>query len=144
MHFTISNHPNLPSVERTADLTTLAINTATKQVETTWKINHFLNGVEIKELVKDIKMVADTELLFVLDEKGVPSIYEAPAPVEPQFDEKGILIPQEPVVPPQTITEYDYWIMMYDAGTPFNVMLQAGIDSTDARGLVNTKCAYSR
>jgi len=142
MHFTISNHPTLSAVTRTADLTTLAINTATKQVETTWKINHFLEGVAIPELTKDITMVVDTELLFILDKDGNPSVYAPAPPVEPKFDEKGILIPAEPVVVPETISEYDYWMLMYGSGMPLSDMLDAGIKSTDSRGLIDSKCRY--
>lgn len=40
------------------------------------------------------------------------------------------------------IGEFDYWMLLYEAGTPLSAMLAGGIANIDALGVINNKCQY--
>jgi hypothetical protein len=124
MNFDITNHPLHTSVTRTASLTSMEVIVPEQKVKLNLKINHYLDGNHIPEMVKDIMSVADNTLQIAI---GV-----APEPTEEN---------PNPTAP--TVGEFDYWMMAYEAGTPLNQMLAGGIANIDANGLINAKCNYS-
>ena len=115
MDFNISNHPILTSITRTASLTGMSVDVINKNVVLNLKINHFLDGVHVKELVKDIVSIADNNL-------------QLPVPTDDN--------------PNATIGEFDYWMIAFNNHTPLDAMLSGGIANIDANGLINSKCNY--
>lgn len=136
MDFTISNHPTLTSITRTATLTSMSVDTAAKTVVLNLKINHFLDGIHIPELVKDIISMADNSLQIVVGAIPEPRIVET-------INELGEIITETIQDPAPTVGEFDYWMMAYDAHTPLDMMLQGGIINIDNNGLINAKANYS-
>ena len=128
MDFTIStNHPQFPLITRTATLTNMALNTMTKELVLSLKINHFLDGVEIPEMVKSITSTADNSFLVVVG-----------AAPEPYTNELGELItPEAPMV-----GEYDYWFAAYSSGASLKQMLEGGIANLVNNGSLDAK-AYN-
>ena len=100
------------------------------------KINHFLDGIHIPELVKDITNTANNDLQVVV----------GPAPedtLNTYTNELGELVTETISYPAPTVGEFDYWMMAYDNHTPLDMMLQGGVNAIDNSGLLNTKCNYS-
>lgn len=116
MDFTISNHPTLSTVTRTASLQSMSVDNEKKQVTLSLNIRHYLDGIEIPELNKRIESIGDNSV-------------QKPFPTEEN--------------PENTIGEYDYWMLAYEANTPLNQMLAVGIQGIDESGLVNSKCNYA-
>lgn len=115
MDFNITNHPLHTSVTRTASLTSMEVNVPEQKVKLNLKINHYLDGNHIPEMVKDIMSIAD-------------NILRLPNPMDGGETMIG---------------EFDYWMLAYEGGTPLNQMLAGGIANIDANGLINAKCNYS-
>jgi hypothetical protein len=136
MDFTISNHPTLTGITRTVSLIAMSVDTVNKTVVLNLKINHFLDGIHIKELVKDIVSTADNNLLIVIG-----------APPEPTTgyttNELGETVIETITHPAPTVGEFDYWMVAYENHTPLDAMLQGGITNIDNNGLINSKANYS-
>ncbi len=139
MDFTLSNHPTLPAITRTATLKNMDAAIDEKKVVLKLKINHFLEGVHIPELVKDIITTADNT-------EQVPTGEPAPEPYVIQVEDPenpGQIIDQTVTPEAPTMGEFDYWLMSCDASAPLNAMLAGGIANMDAKGVINRKCNYT-
>lgn len=115
MTFDISNHPILSAITRTADVTGINVNAQDKEITIFLKIQHYLNGIIIPELVKDIALPANNTM-------------QIPFPT--------------PENPENTIGEYDYWDYATENGTPLKFMIETGVAETDLNGRINAKCNY--
>jgi len=136
MDFNISNHPTLTGITRTVSLIAMSVDTVNKTVVLNLKVNHFLDGIHIPELVKDIVSTADNNLQIAVGPAPDPSTYET-------VNELGETVIETITYPAPTVGEFDYWMMAYDAHTPLDSMLAGGIANIDANGLINSKCNYS-
>jgi len=136
MDFNISNHPTLTGITRTASLSTMSVDILTKTLILTVKINHFLDGIQIPELVKDIVLTGANDL-------QVPTGEPAPEPTTGYTtNDLGETIVETIIYPAPTMGEFDYWLLMCANHYPLDAMLGAGITKSDKSGLLNGKCNY--
>jgi len=137
MNFNISNHPTLTGITRTTTLTSMSVDLSSKVLVLGIKINHFLEGIHIPELVKDITSTAGNDL-------QVPTGEPAPESTTGYTtNDLGETIIETIEYPVPTMGEFDYWMLLCTMHYPLDAMLQGGIAKIDASGLLNEKCNYS-